>query len=149
VKRIMILATLVVALGLGLTDLVQAKPYRPLSILSHNYTVEIPDDVVLPDTGQFELAVAPRHHPQNPDLTMFLYRDPKFKYFEEISSEEIFPYVEVVKEEGGVKHLITLAFINEELKTEVYKDKAASTGPPTDRLEEVTIKQKSIRRIPR
>jgi hypothetical protein len=149
VKRIMILATLVVALGLGLSGIVQAKQYRPLSILSKEYTAEIPDNVILPDTSQLELAVAPRHYPQNQDITMFLYRDPKFKYFEEISAEEIFPYVEVVKEERGIKHLITLAFINQELKTEVYKDKSAFSGSTSDRLEEITVKQKSIRRIPR
>ncbi len=68
-KKILILATLVVVLVMGLRDLGQAKPYRSLSILNPNYTVEIPDDVILPDTSQFERAVPPRHHPQNPEIT--------------------------------------------------------------------------------
>jgi hypothetical protein len=149
VKRIMILAMLVVALGLGLSDLVQAKPYKPLSIFNPNYKVEIPDDAIVPDTSQFELAVPPRNHPQNPDMTLFLYRDPNFQYIDETNGEEIFPYLEVIKKEGKVNHLTTLAFVNGDVKTEVYEDKGSFDGPPTDRLEKVTIKQKSIKRFPR
>jgi hypothetical protein len=148
-KRILILASVVVVLVMGLRDSVQAKPYRALSILNPNYTVEIPDDVVLPDTSQFELAVPPRHHPLNPDMTMFLYQDPNFKYLNETSREEIFPYVEVTKKAGKVNHLTTLAFINEKGETEVYEDKAASEGEPSGRLEKVEIKQKPFRRIVR
>lgn len=148
-KKIMILAMLVIVLVMGLRDSGQAKPYRSLSILNPNYTVEIPDDVILPDTSQFELAVPPRHHPQNPEITMFLYQDPNFKYLNETSGEEIFPYLEVTKKEGKARHLTTLAFINEEGQTEVYEDKAASGGPASDRLEKVAIKQKPFRRVPR
>ncbi|MGD0625858.1 MAG: hypothetical protein ABSB32_14215 [Thermodesulfobacteriota bacterium] len=148
-KKIMILALLVVVLLLGLKDLGQAKPYRSLSILNPNYKVEIPDDVILPDTSQFELAVPPRHHPQNPDITMFLYQNPNFKYLDETSGEEIFPYLEVSKKEGKVNHLTTLAFINEEGQTEVYEDKGASGGPASDRLEKAAIKQKPFRKVPR
>jgi hypothetical protein len=148
-KRIMIPAMLVAVLVLGLNDLAQAKPYKPLSILNPNYTVEIPDDVILPDTSQFELAVPPRRHPQNPDITLYLYRDGNFQYFDETGREEIFPYLEVVKKEGRVNHLTTLAFINGEGKTEVYEDNGAAGGPPSGRLEKVAIKQKPIRRVPR
>jgi hypothetical protein len=148
-KKIMILAILLVVSALGLSDLGQAKPYKPLSIFNPNYTVEIPDDVILPDTSQFELAVPPRHHRQHPDITMFLYRDPNFQYLDETSGEEIFPYLEVIKKEGGVKHITTLAFINGDVKTEVYQDQGSSTGPPTGKLEKVVIKQKTIRRVPR
>ena len=149
-KKIMILATLVMLFVLGSSDLLQAKRYRPLSILNPDYTVEIPDDVILPDVSDLELAVAPRRHPQKPEITMYLFRDPNFQYFDEKSGEEIFPYLEVVKKEEGVKHLITLAFINKETKTEVYQDKGASGGGPAGgRLEKTTIKQQSIRRVPR
>jgi len=148
-KKILILAMLAVVLVMGLRDSAQAKPYKSLSILNPNYTVEIPDDVILPDTSQFELAVPPRHHPQNPDITMFLYQDPNFKYLSEPSGDEIFPYVEVTRKQGKVNLLTTLAFINEKGETEVYEDKAASEGEASGRLEKVAIKQKSIRRIVR
>ena len=148
-KKITILAVLVVVLVMGLRDSGQAKPYRSLSILNPNYTVEIPDDVILPDTSQFELAVPPRRHPQNPEITMFLYQDPNLKYLNETSGEEIFPYVEVTKKEGKVNHLTTLAFINEKGETEVFEDKAALAGQASGRLEKVAIKQKPFRRVPR
>ncbi len=148
-KKILILAMLVVVLMMGLTDLGQAKPYRPLSILNPNYVVEIPDDVILPDTSQFELAVPPRHHPQNPDITMFLYQDPNSKYLSDPSGEEIFPYLEVTRKEGKVSYLTTLAFINEKGETEVYEDKAALAGQASGRLERVAINQKPFRKIPR
>ncbi len=148
-KKILILAMLVVVLVMGLRESGQAKPYRSLSILNPNYMVEIPDDVILPDTSQFELAVPPRHHPQNHDITMFLYQDPNFKYLSDPSGEEIFPYLEVTRKEGKVSHLTTLAFINEKGETEVYEDKAASDGQASGRLERVAINQKPFRKIPR
>lgn len=148
-KKIIILALLVMGLVMGLRNSGQAKSYRSLSILNPNYTVEIPDDVILPDTSQFELAVPPRHHPQNPEITMFLYQDPNFKYLNETSGEEIFPYLEVTKKEGKVSHLTTLAFINAEGQTEVFEDMAASSGPASGRLERVAIKQKPFRKVPR
>ena len=148
-KKIAISAMLVAVLVMGLRDLGEAKPYRSLSILNPNYTVEIPDDVILPDTSQFELAVPPRHHPQNPEITMFLYQDPNFKYVNDTSREEIFPYLEVTRKEGNVSHLTTLAFINEKGETEVYEDKAASGGTASGKLERVAIKQMPFRKVPR
>jgi hypothetical protein len=148
-KKLMILAMLVVALVMGLRDLGQAKPYKSLSILNPDYTVEIPDDVILPDTSQFEQAGPPRRHPQKPEITMVLYQDPNFKYLNETSREEIFPYMEVTKKEGKVSHLTTLAFINEKGEIEVYEDKAASGGTASGKLERVAIKQMPLRKVPR
>lgn len=149
-EKAMTTAALVVLLTLNLGGLVEGKPYRPVSIHNPNYEAEIPDNVILPDANKFELAVPPRKHPNNPNLIMLLYRDPAFRYFDETSGEEIFPFMELIKKEGGVFHLITLAFINEEVKIEVYEDAGAMKGRASNRLEKfVSSRERLIRKVPR
>jgi len=141
---------LVVSLTLGLGSLVEGKPYRPVSIHNPNYVADIPDNVILPDTSRFELAGPPRKHPHDPNLIMLLYRDSAFGYFDDTTSEEIFPYMELIKKEEGGFHLITLAFINEEVKIEVYEDGGAFRGRASDRLKKfVSNKERLIRRVRR
>ncbi len=149
-KKTMRTAALVILLALNLGGLVEGKPYRPLSIHNPNYEADIPDNVILPDASKLELAVPPRKHPNDPNLIMLLYRDPAFRYFDETSGEEIFPLMELIKKEEGIFHLITLAFINEEVKIEVYEDAGAMKGRASDRLVIfVSNKQRLIRKIPR
>ncbi len=141
---------LVVFLALSSGSLVEGKPYRPASINNPNYVAEIPDNVILPDTGKFELAGPPRKHPNNPNLIMLLYRDSTFGYFDETSGEEIFPYMELLKKEDGGLHLVTLAFINEGAQIELYEDGGAFTGKASDRLNKfISKKERPIRRVRR
>ena len=147
-KKIMGTAALAVLLTLNLGGLVEGKPYRPVSVNHPNYAVDIPDNVILPDTSMFELAGPPRKHPNDHNIIMLLYRDSIFGYFDDTTGEEIFPYMELIKKEEGGFHLITLAFINEEVKIEVYEDGGAFRGRASDRLEKfVSDKERLIRRV--
>jgi hypothetical protein len=149
-EKTIIKVVVVIFLMLGLGSLVEGKPFRPVSINNPSYMAEIPDNVFLPDTSKFELAVPPRKHPNDPNLLMVLYRDSSSQYFDEVSGEEIFPYMELIKKEEGGFHLVTLAFINEEVKIEVYEDIGAFRGRASDRLEKfVSNKERLIRRVPR
>jgi hypothetical protein len=149
-KRAMSAAVLVVLLMLSSGGLVEGKPYRPVSIHNPTYAADIPDNVILPDTSKLELAVPPRKHPNDPNLIMLLYRDLGFRYFDETSGEEIFPFMELIKKEEGGFHLVTLAFINEEVKIEVYEDAGAMKGHASDRLARfVSSKERLIRRVRR
>ncbi len=149
-KKTMSMAALVILLTLSLGRLVEGKPYRPVSINHPTYAADIPDYVILPDTRKLELAGPPRKHPNDHNIIMLLYRDSVFGYFDETTGEEIFPYMELIKKEGGDFHLITLAFINEEVKTEVYEDGGAFRGRASDRLEKfVSNKERLIRRVRR
>ncbi len=151
-KKTMSKAGLVVVafLTLGLADLVEGKPYRPVSIHNPNYMADIPDSVILPDASRFELAGPPRKHPQDPNLMMLLYRDSAFGYFDETTGEEIFPYMELIKKEDGAFHLITLAFINEGVQIELYEDGGAFKGRASDRLNKfISNQERLIRKVPR
>ena len=135
---------------LALNGSVEAKPYRPISINNPNYVAEIPDSVNLPDTSKFELAEPPRKHPNNPNLIMLLYQNPAFRFFDETSGEEIFPFMELIKKQEGAFHLVTLAFINEEGKIEVYEDEDAFKGRAIDKLVKFPInKERRILKVPR
>jgi hypothetical protein len=135
---------------LALIGWVEAKPYRAMSINNPNYKAEIPDSVILPDTSKFELAEPPRKHPNDPNLMMLLYQNPAFRYFEVTTDEEIFPFMELIKKEEGAFHLVTLAFINEEGKIEVYEDEGAFRGRAIDRLIKFPIsKERRISKAPR
>ena len=58
--------------------------------------------------------------------------------------------MELIKKEEGSFHLITLAFINEEVEIEVYEDGGAFRGRASDRLEKfVSNKERLIRRVRR
>ena len=149
-KKKMSTAALVILLALNLGGLAEGKPFRPVSINNQTYAADIPDYVILPDTSKLELAGPPRKHPNDHNLLMLLYRDSLFEYFDETTGEEIFPYMELIKKEEGGFHLITLAFINEEVKIEVYEDGGAFRGRARDRLEKfVSNKERLIRRVRR
>jgi hypothetical protein len=135
---------------LALIGWVEAKPYRAMSINNPNYKAEIPDSVILPDTSKFELAEPPRKHPNDPNLIMLLYQNPAFRYFDITTGEEIFPFMELIKKQEGAFHLVTLAFINEEGKIEVYEDEDAFKGRAIDRLIKFPIsKERRISKAPR
>ena len=141
---------MILLLALYLGGIVEGKPYRPVSINNPTYAADIPDYVILPDTSKLELAGPPRKHPNDHNLLMLLYRDSVFGYFDETTGEEIFPYMELIKKEEGGFHIITLAFINEEVKIEVYEDGGAFRGRASDRLEKfVSNKERLIRRVRR
>lgn len=148
-KNRFLLMALILPISWGWVNSSHGKSFKPLSIPTPGYTVEIPDAVVLPDLSRFELAVPPRPHPNVPHFIMILYRDPSFRYFDEGNGEEIFPYMELLKKEEGVFHLITLAFINPEVQIEVYDDHGGFSGPAMGRLEKVIVKQRPIRKVPR
>jgi len=149
-KKTMSKAALVILLTLSLGGWVEGKPYKPVSINNPDYTAEIPDNVILPDIRKLELAVPPRKSPNDPNLIMLLYKDSSFRYFDETNGEEIYPYMELIKKEEGVFHLITLAFINGEIQIEVYEDGGAFRGGASDRLDKfVSNKGLLIRRVPR
>jgi hypothetical protein len=149
-KRTMSTAVMILLLALYLGGIVEGKPYRPVSINSPTYAADIPDHVILPDTSMLELAGPPRKHPNDRNIIMILYRDSVFGYFDDTTGEEIFPYMELIKKEEGGFHLITLAFINEEVKIEVYEDGGAFRGRASDRLEKfVSNKERLIRRVRR
>jgi hypothetical protein len=150
-EKMIIKSVLVAFLTLAVSGVVEGKSYRPISIHNSDYTVEIPANITLPDTSKLELAVSPRKNPHNPNLLMVLYLDPAFQYFDESSGEEVFPYMELIKKEKGDFHLVTLAFINEDLKIEVYEDRGAFGGRSSDRLEKFLTKEKErlIRKVPR
>jgi len=148
--RIIIQIIMAILLTMGFGSLADSKPYRTLSINNPNYVADVPDNVILPDTRKFELAGPPRKHPNNPNLLMVLYRDTSYQYFDESSGEEVFPYMELIKREEADFHLVTLAFINEEIKLEVYEDHGAFRGPACDRLEKFESKEgRQIRRVSR
>jgi hypothetical protein len=135
---------------LALIGWVEAKPYRAMSINNPNYKAEIPDSVILPDTSKFELAEPPRKHPNDPNLIMLLYQDPAFQYFDVTTGEEIFPFMELIKKEEGVFHLVTLGFINEEGRIEVYEDAGAFKGRAIDKLDKfLSNNERPILRAPR
>ncbi len=149
-KRAMGIAAVVLLLALNWGGVVEGKTYRPVSIHNPNYAADIPDYVILPDTSKFELAGPPRKHPNDHNIIMILYRDSVFGYFDDTTGEEIFPYMELIKKEEGGFHLITLAFINEEVKIEVYEDGGALRGQASDRLEKfVSSKERLIRKVRR
>ena len=149
-KRTMSTAVMILLLALYLGGIVEGKPYRPVSINNPTYAADIPDYVILPDTSKLELAGPPRKHPNDHNIIMLLYRDSIFGYFDDTTGEEIFPYMELIKKEEGGFHLITLAFINEEVKIEVYEDGGAFRGRASDRLEKfVSDKERLIRRVRR
>jgi len=149
-KKTMGIAALALLLALNWGGVAEGKPYRPKSIHNLNYAADIPDNVILPDSSKFELAGPPRKHPNDHNIIMILYRDSVFGYFDETTGEEIFPYMELIKKEEGVFHLITLAFINEEVKIEVYEDDGAFKGRASDRLIKfVSNKERLIRRVRR
>jgi len=148
--RVVIQIIMAILLTMGLGSLAEGKPYRTLTINNPNYVADIPDNVILPDTRKFELAGPPRKHPHDPNLLMLLYRDPSYQYFDESSGEEVFPYMELIKKEEADFHLVTLAFINEEIQIEVYEDPGAFRGPACDRLEKFASKaDRQIRRVSR
>ena len=149
-KKTMNTAALVILFTLNLGGVVEGKPYRPVSINHPTYAADIPDYVILPDPSKLELAGPPRKHPNDHNIIMLLYRDSVFGYFDETSGEEIFPYMELIKKEGGGFHLITLSFINAEVKIEVYEDGGAFSGRASDRLDKfVSNKERLIRRVRR
>ncbi len=149
-KKTIIKSVLVSFTLLAVSGWAEGKSYRPVSIHNPDYLAEIPEYVTLPDTRKFELAVPPRKHPNDSNLLMVLYRDPAFQYFDETSGEEVFPYMELIKKQKGDFHLVTLAFINEELKIEVYEDAGAFGGRTSDRLEKFLSKNlRLIRKVSR
>lgn len=142
-KRMLFLAVIFVLLtaGLGLTS---ASRFAPLSI--PGYTIAIPEDTVLPDRDIFVLTET-RTDPFNPNITMYLYRDPEKVYIDEYG-EFIYPYMEMTikaKAEDDAIHLLKLSFINASLEIELYENKAAF-GAHQDELMKIThIKQRKIR----
>lgn len=149
-SRVMIQIIMAILLTMGVGSLVEGKSYRTLSINNPNYVADVPDNVILPDTRKFELVGPPRKHPNDANLLMLLYRDPAYQYFDESSGEEVFPYMELIKKEEADFHLVTLAFINEKIKIEVYEDPGAFGGPACDRLEKFESKaDRQIRRVSR
>ncbi len=148
--KILFKSALIAFLIFAAAGLAEGKSYRPVSIHSPDYVAEVPENTILPDVSKFELAVPPRKHPNDPDLIMILYKDISFRYFDETNGEEIFPYMEVIKKEKGTFHLVTVSFINKELKIELYEDRSALAGQTSDRLEKYLIKeQRLIRKVPR
>jgi hypothetical protein len=82
-------------------------------------------------------------------ITLMFYYDLRFKYFDK-EWEELAPYVEVVKWERGIPHLIGLSFVDEECKFVLYADENNDTElPAVDRLVQVREPSPFIKRAPR
>ena len=125
----------------------EARHYR--SIALPECQAEIPDDITLPPYnpafGHYEYAKAA----DGSTITLMFYYDLRFKYFDK-EWEELAPYVEVVKWERGIPHLIGLSFVNEECKFVLYADENNDTElPAVDRLVQVREPSPFIKRAPR
>jgi hypothetical protein len=125
----------------------EAKSYK--SIALPECEAEIPGEVILPPYqpafGHYEYARAA----DGSTITLMFHYDLRFQYFSK-EWEELAPYVEIVKWEKGIPHLIGLSFVNEECKFVLYADENNDTElPAIDRLVRVPEPSPLIKRAPR
>ncbi len=130
-----------------LGGLAQAKSYK--SIALPECEAEIPGEVILPPYepafGHYEYARAA----DGSTITLMFYYDQRFRYFDR-EWEELAPYIEVIKWEGEIPHLIGLSFVSEECKFVLYADANNDTKlPAVDRLIHIKESSPLLRRAPR
>ena len=82
-------------------------------------------------------------------MVLMYYYDPQFQYFNE-NWEEVAPYLEVIKWEREVPHLIGIYLVNEVLRFELWADINNNTAlPATDKLIRVREPGPKLQRAPR
>jgi hypothetical protein len=135
-----------VDLPFRLAGFAEAKPYKSISL--PECQAEIPEDVVLPPyqpaLGYYEYLRAA----DGSTITQIFYFDLRFKYYNK-DWEEIAPYVEFVKWEKGIPHLIGLAYVNEDCNFWLFADENNDTElRAVDRLIRVREPTPLIKRAP-
>jgi hypothetical protein len=137
--------TIFLAIGLlvAINSVALAADFKPLSI--PNYTIRMPDGVVLPDRDKLILAEK-RVNPLDSRITMFLYNRPEKIYIAD-NGEFLYPYMEMtITDDFNTVHLLTVSFINENLEIEMYQNKAAFGDFHQDEMMKITgFKQRGIR----
>ncbi len=123
----------------------QAKPFLPLNI--PNYSIDIPDNVKVPDRGALVLREE-RVNPSDTRITMYMYGDPEYVYYRTDNNEMTYPYIEIIMSDEGRLYVLCVAFINQELEAEVYKN-ALVFGSSIDKLIKSEHKINSFKKIKR
>lgn len=103
-----------------------AEPFSSLVI--PKYIIEIPAGCTIPDRSNLS-QIYPRIMPGDSSVWMYLFKDRNWKYYDKVTKEEIYPYMEIVKRDGDTKVLLVLAFINTSLEIEVYNNEAIFGSP--------------------
>lgn len=125
----------------------EAKSYKSIAV--PECEAEIPEGLFLPPYqpafGYYEYARAA----DGSTITLIFYYDLRFSYFDK-DWEELAPYMEAIKWEGGSPHLIGLSFVNEEGQFVLYADANNDTElPAVDRLTQIQERSPLVKRAPR
>lgn len=113
--------------------------------------VEIPEDLILPSyvsrLKYFE-SIDSRAYDGFPLFANF-YTDPEFQYTDP-EGYDLFPFVELMKEEKGSYHLVALFFIGDDNLVKAYIDRHSMTQPATDKLKKDPYsKPAAVKKVPR